>query len=364
VALIINESLLNDLRTLCLEHSKDLRFSLLLGTIEPERKSVTILSAVHFVNAEETAAKKQGFMLTNEELSELQAFKYMLPFNLEIVGLVVYQLEEQAPALLPVINQQIAETKLAQFLVTVGLVAINYYQITPTAPRKISAQTTTFPPSNLLRFIYTLEFETAASVLESQESLKKALYDGIDLYWDKITFNKGANCRLAELEREKRVLDRVIEIQVPCEVKGLGSKTKEGNVFLAIDLHMNFFVTESLKSKSLHEISRELNAAMKQDIMIKLQRAKYDRKIKRLITPEKIPMKFFGFELNGYLSKDNPSRYEYNLCLKLIAHAKLMAALGHTLEARLFLRDMIEYFKVLGKATEIERLTTLLQQLS
>ena len=364
LSLVINEPLLNDLRTICLEHSKDLRFSILLGTIEPERKEVTVLTAVHFRTTEGTTAKEQSIIPTKEELSEIQAFKYMLPFNLEVVGLAVYQLEEQSPTLLPEINRQIAESKFAQFLVTVGLVAINYYQITPTTPRTIAAQTRAFSPSNLLRFIYTLEFETAASVLESQESLKKALYDGIDLYWDEITFNKDAHSRLADLEREKRILDRVIEIQVPCEVKKLDSKTKEGNVFLALDLHINFLVTESLKSRALTEISKELNAAMKQDIMIKLQRAKYDRKIKRLITPQKIPLKFFGFELNGYLSKDNPSKYEYNLCLKLIDHAQLMAELGHTLKARLFLRDLIEYFQILGDQKVIERIMSLIQQMS
>ena len=75
-------------------------------------------------------------------------------------------------------------------------------------------------------------------------------------------------------------------------------------------------------------------------------------------------MKFFGIELNVYLLKDSPSKFEYNLCLSLMKHAKISALIGNELQARIFLRDLNEYFRILDDKEKQKEVFELIAKLS
>ena len=362
MVLIANDSLLSQLKAIRLEHTNKTKFSVLIGTLDPESNDVTAYSVVHFSKLNER--NLLPMFPSDDEFNQFIALKFMLPFNLNLIGLVFYSDEEITEFNMKTLTKKEKELPALKVVVNVGQENIIYYQISDKKPVKLKAQASDLPLNNLLKFIHTMEFETSDEILSNQMKLKKKSFSSIDFLWDKITFNKDENIDLKSFQSMKSPLDKIIEISVPCEYKQLSSKTEEGNVFLAFDLHMNYFVSNALKAKKLLEIKEQLNAVMKQDLQVKLQRAVFDENIKRLILPAKIPLKFFGMELNAYLLKDNPSKFEYDFCLSLVKHAEISALLGYDLQARILLRDLNEYFRILDDKEKQKEISDLLMRLS
>lgn len=362
MSLIIGDKLLNQLRMICLNYDEEVKFSILLGTIDSELKEVTVFSVIHYPKDNPKEITK--ISLADEEINEILALNYMLPYDLEIIGLAFNFENEISDFTLQTLAKITSKIPALKFIVNVQKIAIDYYQISPEKIIKIKANTLEIPVQNLLKFIFTMEFETAVNVLTDQSKLKKTLFDGLDLNWDKITFNFDQSTKLLDIQLAKSPIDRIVEIQIPCEEKKLSSVTKKGNVFLAYDLHINFYVKKSQRSKQLSEITDQLNKALKRDLQVKLQRSYYNKNIKRLITPRKIPLICCSIELNGYLSKEVTSKHEYNFCTKLVNHANLVAKLGNFVQARILLRDLLNYFKELDDKPQQLKIQDLMLQLS
>lgn len=360
MSLLMNDSMLNQLKAIRSEQTDKTKFSILIGTLDPKDNEATAYTVIHFSKPKER--KSSPLFPSNDEFNQLKALKFMLPFNLNIIGIVFYTDEEITEFNLKTLTEKDLPT--LQIVVYVGEEDILYYYISDKKPVKLKAHAFDLQLNNLLKFIHTLEFETSNNILSNQMELKKKSFSSIDTLWDKIAFNKDENTDLKSIQKMKSPLDKIIEISVPCEDKQLSSKTEEGNVFLAFDLHMNYFVSNALRVKKLLELKEQLNAVMKQDLQIKLQRAVFDENIKRLILPAKIPLKFFGMELNAYLLKDNPSKFEYDLCLSLMKHAEISALLGSDLQARILLRDLNEYFRILDDKEKQKEISALLLRLS
>ncbi|MHA1586074.1 MAG: hypothetical protein ACTSUW_01950 [Candidatus Heimdallarchaeota archaeon] len=360
MSLLLNDELLNQLKTVYLDHTDKTKFSILIGTLEPKNNEATALTVIHFSKPNER--NTSPLFPSNDEFNQLKALKFLLPFNLNIIGIVFYTDKEITEFNLKTLTEK--ELPTLQIVVNIGKEDIHYYNVSDKKPMKLEAQAHDLQLNNLLNFIHTMEFETSNKILSNQLELKKKSFSSIDILWDKITFNKDENTDLKSLQNTKSPLDKIIEILVPCEDKQLSSKTEEGNVFLAFDLHMNYFVTNTLRNKKLLEIKEQLNTVLKQDLQVKLQRAVFDKHLKRLILPAKIPLKFFGMELNAYLLKDNPSKFEYNLCLSLIKHAEISASIGYELQARILLRDLNEYFRILDDKEKQKEISELLLKLS
>jgi hypothetical protein len=358
----MNNSLLDQLRKVCLEHVDKTKFSILIGTSDSEKNEVRAYSAIHFPKNSESHLS--SLLPSDDEFNQFKALRFMLPYNLDIIGFAFYTDEEISEFNMKTLISKASDLPAIQFVVNVGQVEILYYQLSEAKPVKLQAQAVDLQVNNLLNFIHTMEFETSDEILTDQMELKKKSFSSIDTLWDKVTFNKKDDFDLVSIQSTKSPLDKIIEILVPCEDQQLTSKTEEGNVFLAFDLHMNFFVSNAMRKKKLSELKDELNKIMKQDLLVKLQRAVFDDKIKRLILPSKIPLKFFGFELNAYLIKDNPSKFEYNLCSSLIKHAEVMALIGNELQARIFLRDLNEYFRILDDKEKQKEISELITKLS
>ncbi len=362
MTLIVDEKLLDHLRLVCLDFNKEVKFSILLGTIDSEIKEVTIFSSIHYKR--ENPKEDPRISLDNNEIDEILALNYMLPYNLDIIGLAFYYEDEISDFTLQTLAKHTSKIPTLKFIINVKKIAIDYYQISTEKIIKIKANTLDIPFQNLIKFIFTMEFETTNNVLSEQDEFKKVLFDGINLYWDKVTFNLNGSTKLQNIQLAKSPIDRIIEIQIPCEEKNLSSATKEGNVFLAYDLHINFYVKKSQRTKQIMEITDQLNKALKRDLQVKLQRSYYDENIKRLITPRKIPINCCTIELNGYLSKEVTSKHEYNLCLKLIEHAIIVAKLGNLVQARILLRDLLNYFKELDEKQKMKKIHDLIKKLS
>ncbi|NHK29843.1 MAG: hypothetical protein FK730_00730 [Asgard group archaeon] len=362
MTLVIDDKLLNQFRMIYLNQNEEVKFSILLGTIDTEIKEVTIISAIHY--PKDNPKEKTKISLTENEVNEIIALNYMLPYNLDIIGLVFYYENEISDFTLQTLAKNTSKIPTLKFIINVKKIIIDYYQISPEKITKIKANTMEIPMQNLLKFIFTMEFETADTVLTEQNKLKKALFDGLDQYWDKVTFNLDQTTKLHDIQLAKSPIDRIIEIQIPCEEKNLSSATKKGNVFFAYDLHINFYVKKSHHSNKLSEITGQLNKALKRDLQVKLQRSFFDENIKRLITPEKIPINCCALELNGYLSKVVTSKYEFNICTRLIEHANIIAKLGNLVQARILLRDLLIYFKELDNESLQLKIQELIKQLS
>jgi hypothetical protein len=362
MTLVIDDKFLNQLRTICLKHSKEVKFSILLGSIDSEIKEVTIFSAIHYTK--DNSKESTKISLTEKEVNEIIAFNYMLPYNLDIVGLAFYYESDISDFTLQTLAKATTKVPSLKFLINVKKIAIDYYQISLDKVSKIKANALEIPVQNLLKFIFTMEFETADKVLTDQAMLKKTLFEGLDLHWDKVSFNLDQSTKLHDIQLAKSPIDRIVEIQIPCKDKELSSATIEGNVFFAYDLHINYYVKKSHRTKQLSEITTQLNKALKRDLQVKLQRSFYDENIKRLITPGKIPLNCCHIELNGYLSKEVTSKHEYDICSKLINHAIIVAKLGNTVQARILLRDLLVYFKELDDEEQQQKIQDSMLQFS
>ncbi|NHJ46371.1 MAG: hypothetical protein FK733_01165 [Asgard group archaeon] len=352
MSFIIDDKLLNQLRMVCVEHGSDVSCSILIGTIDSTINEVAVLSAIHYPRIDD----QKNIKLVMEELMTL---KSMLPYNLNVIGLAFYN--EDKPSKLA---QDILKMIKANFLVNVQQLTIDYYQITDEKITSLKAQTYEIPIENHLSFIHTIEFETSDDVLDNQTKMKKEIFSGLDLNWDKACFSHSTSKPIEEIQLAKNPIDRIIEIQIPCEDKNLSTSTSEGNVFLAFDLHINYYVKKSQKSKQLQEIIDDIYAALKQDIRIKLQRSVFDDKIKRLVSPMKVPIYIDSIELNGYLSLDATSKYEFELCKKLITHATIIDKLGKLKEARILFNCLIDYFKHFNDQTIYLQIKNTMESLS
>ncbi|NHJ84543.1 MAG: hypothetical protein FK734_03725 [Asgard group archaeon] len=362
MALIIDNKLMAQIKSINLEKDNKVKFSVLLGSIDTENSEISIINAIHFPSNDNNSINE--LKLSEDEINQLKSLQYMLPYQLEILGLVFYLEEEVNFETLKELAITVEEIPTLKFIINIQKTEINFYQLSDKKPIKITAQMKEIEFSNPLKFLYTMEFETSSKVLGNPKELKRTLFEGLDYLWDKIDFSKNSASSLLKLQKEKNSLDRTIEITIPSEEKHLKSKTETGKVFLALDLHINIFIPVTMGNKTLSDIQDILNKALKQDLVIKLQRSIFDKEIHRLITPGKIPMDFFGIELNAYLLKENPSKYEYQLCSNLIFHAKKMAQLNEGKQARIFIRDLVTYYQILEDTEKQIELGKLITELS
>ena len=338
MVIIIDTNLSKHLKELNIKKRTELKKSILIGSRNITENKLSIFSVVHFKKTDEN--ELTSLTISDEELNQFKTLKYMLPYLLEIVGIIFYTDKEITDfTIKSCCNKLLTICPITLILIQLPEKTI-YYQIINNKLQEIKIQEESISIENMLSFIYTLEFEAPNEVLKNQSELKKTLYSGIDLHWDKTQFNVNENNSIITLQMKKNPIERIIELMIPSEDKKLTNKTETGKIFLAYDLHMNFYIPTDIKSKKLNEIKPIIKDALKQDLLIKLQRSTFDENDKRLKTPDKISLKFFGIELNTYLSKENPSKYEYDLCNSLIKHADIMALFGFTLQSRILLRDL------------------------
>ncbi|MHA1442005.1 MAG: hypothetical protein ACTSPK_09105 [Candidatus Heimdallarchaeota archaeon] len=318
--------------------------SALLGTADIEKNEVELLSVVHFPPCSE---EPNGSVIPDTVLNQLKSLAFTLPYSMHIVGFVFYLDEEISSFTL----QQIA-TKSEDIgkILTIGCVQnnnLNFYSVSKDKPQKLKVQDKKLKINRLVSLIHTIEFETSDEILKDVTAIKKATLDNLNEHWDIITLNKKSDVLFSSIVAENSQLSRIIEINVPCDDKKLTPQTKKGNIFVALDLHVNLYPMDSQKNKKLIELHSLFNKALTQDLIIKMQRAGFDEEKQILVPPQKIPLKFFNLELNTYLTKTKPSKFEYDLCTSLIYHAKVMAKAGNELQARVLLRDLGDYFREL-----------------
>lgn len=354
MAVIIDSELQKHLKNIpSLELKKKPGITALIGTVDIEKNEVELLSAVHFPKRKD---KPNGSVIPDSILNQLKSLNYTLPYSMYIVGLVFY-LEEEISAF--TLQEITSKLNGISKILTIGCVHnnnLNFYSVSKDKPQKLKVQDKKLKIDRLVSLIHTIEFETSKEILKDITKIKKATIDNLNKHWDIITLNKKSETLFGSIAHENSQLSRIIEINVPCDNKKLTPQTKKGNVFLALDLHINLYPVNLQKNKKLSELHPLFNKALTQDLMIKMQRAVFDKDEEILVTPQKIPLKFFNLELNTYLAKDKPSKFEYDLCSSLIYHAKIMAKAGSELQARVLLRDLSVYFSELKDEEKLEKL--------
>jgi len=354
MAVFIDIDLHNHLTSIPLSKLEpELGVSALLGTVDVAKNEVEILSSIHFPKI---AEKPNGSIIPDGVLNQLKSLNYILPYSLQIVGLVFHLEEEISSFTLQKIATQIEG--LSKIL-TIGCVhnkSMNYYSVSKDKPQKLKVQNKKLKIEKLVSLIHTIEFETSKEILKDISEIKKTMLSNLNEYWGSITLNKDSNSEFISIVTEISQLSRIIEVTVPCDDKKLTPQTKKGNVFMAFDLHINLYPLKSQMKKKLSELYPIFNNALTQDLIIKLQRSVFDEVNEVLIPPQKIPLKFSGLELNTYLANNNPSKFEYDLCTSLIYHAKVIAGSGNDLQARMLLRDLKIYFHELGDKEKMQQI--------
>ncbi|MHA1125797.1 MAG: hypothetical protein ACTSO7_05380 [Candidatus Heimdallarchaeota archaeon] len=356
MAVIIDSDLkkhLKNIPSLALEEEPCV--SALLGTVDIEKNEVELLSVVHFPKCSD---EPNGSILPDSVHNQLKSLNFTLPYSMHIVGLVFYLKDEISSFTLQKIASQLESMGKILTIGCVQIDSVNFYTVSKDKPQKLKVQDKKLKIDRLASLIHTIEFETSNDVLKDLIKIKKATLDNLNEHWDIITLNKKSDVPFKNIIAENSQLSRIIEISVPCDDKKLAPQTKKGNVFIALDLHVNLYPTNSQKNKTLAELHTLFNKALTQDLMIKMQRATFDEDKEILVPPQKIPLKFFNFELNAYLAKKNPSKFEYDLCSSLIYHAKVMAIAGNSLQARVLLRDLGAYFSELEDEEKLKLLGT------
>ena len=342
-----------------LEENKNL-VSILLGTIDTENNEVIALSAFHFLNKNKETIE----LLDDDTINQIKALNKTIPYPMKSLGIVLYNSEELTSDILIELSNKLVELKQMVTIVNVKKSNFNYFSVSKENSSKLKVEQKDIGIENTLSVIHTIEFETKKEILTENIKLKESFVGGLNALWDKVTYNQSENTTIEEIIAEKRFLDRIVEINIPCDEKKLSSKTKSGNVFLAFDLHMNIYPQKNFKSKKLVDLKKFFNSALTQDLIVKLQRSYFDQELKSMIPPSKKRIRFYGLELNSYLSKKNPSKHEFELMNHLINHAKIMCKIGIGFPSRNLLLDLNEYFAVFQDKEKMSKIYEIMQEFS
>jgi hypothetical protein len=359
---IVANNVDEQLRKISQLNNTEVSCSFLIGTINQEENEVEILSAMQFI-PQPSNSTNFGKSTIEEVSQTISSFNIMLPENLSIIGIVIYEdnvkpeeffswkKDRKELSRLICFGQFSNEKKLTLFSLLTKDVDRIKYKIKPVAL------------SNKLSFIYTLEVEIPKKLLGNISELKKTILDIFLSSWNKTSCNRKDELKIRQFCKFENPLERIIEIVIPSEELDFGTATAETKRHLAFDLHSSLYPTKSFMNKTIKMIKPSIKQALKKDLIIKLQRSIYDEREETLLFPKKIPVHFQNIELTGYLSKHNPSRFEYNVCVQLIEHCRMLDKIGDGLAARVLLRDLLTYFSLLEDDEKIEKITQLTKKM-
>ncbi|HUU79519.1 MAG TPA: hypothetical protein VMX55_14325 [candidate division Zixibacteria bacterium] len=362
MTLLLDKELKNQLLELSKQNDYKISFSGLIGYIDIEKNEIKIISSIHFNENKNTEAG--NILLTLDDINQIRSLNIILPFPLRIVGVVFYQEDEITQFTM---NKIIKDLRNISQLAIIGNIrndSLEFYSTSLDKLVKINFEIQDIKIENLFSLIHTIEFEAKEELLSNIQELKKTIVKEMNNLWNLIKYNKKEDRTIKSILSEKKSLDRIIEIIIPCVEKKLTNKTEIGYIFLAFDLHVNIYPTEKIKNKRLIELNDYFNKALNQDLVIKMQRAYYDSNSRALILPKKIPIKLEGLELNAYLSEETPSKFEYNLAKRLIFHSEIMNKLGVTIQSRILLRDLHSYFSHFKDEEIMKKIIDLLDKIS
>ncbi|MEA2070009.1 MAG: hypothetical protein U9O98_01825 [Asgard group archaeon] len=356
MAIKLNKTVNEDCINISSLKGETLKYSLLLGTIDSKIEQISILSAFHFYSEDvEYICKNESNIIKNLEK--------MLPYNITILGILVYSKDTHSQ-LIDQINHY--KEHFPRMILT-GYVQDKMLFLFSGASHKSAKYTYhDFQDTyrNTITFIHTIEFETSQEIAKNPEKLKKSFLNQLKDTWSQTTFKNDKKEKVGQISQKKDYLERIIEISIPCERKKLDSKTKKGNIFLAFDVHGCFYPLKSEFELTLTDISNSILQSLIKDLVIKLQRAGFDKQTSRLDSPKKIEVRTDTFILNTYYSEYYPSKYEYQFCEKLVDHAIILAKLNKKTEARILLGDLIQYFKKFDEIEKVKKLTKRILELS
>ncbi|MBD3189305.1 MAG: hypothetical protein GF308_01605 [Candidatus Heimdallarchaeota archaeon] len=361
MTIIFSQKLQNQLKQIIQKKKeKQIYFSVLIGSIDSENDQISLIAAKHYI---QTKDKKSDLKLSNKELLFIQTLQKMLPLKLSVVG-VMFFTPEITKNELELIGRNIKKIKSLALLAHTTKDSLNIYSITKTELAKLDFEIREIPNNKMIEFIHTVEVEIPEQMKDEELELKKALITGLEKFWDKISFSKPKDTQIKTIFREERAIDRIIEINVPCELKDFASRTKPGMIFLAIDLHVHLYPNKGLMEKTLLDMKELLKQGMIKDLSMKLQRASFDWEEKEIVTPWKLPLSSFGLQLFVYPQKDKISKYEYETCSKFIEFAKFMASIDYQTPARVLLRDLQKYFQTIEDEEKEQQIDKLVLEVS
>ncbi len=341
MTLLVKEDVSKQLKAIANQRKDTKKLSVLIGSVDAQDNKVSVISVIHFIKKPEIF---EDFSIDQDDINQLTSLKYILPYSLEIVGLVFYSKNDFTYEIINKLQKAVTSIKSIITFARCTSKTIDYFTIAKEKAVKLSAKEKELKIESNVSIMHTIECETSAEVIVDISKMKKVLIQSFNDFWSKITFNKDEKSTLISIASEKSPLDRIVEIIVPYEEKGLTTRTGAGNVFLAFDLHMNIYPKESIQEKPLVELKEVFNKAFTRDLIVKLQRSSYDRAIKSLVPPKKTTMRISGVECNTYISKDNPSKFEFDLMVRLIDNAIILRDIEADYFARVLLQDLRAYF--------------------
>lgn len=356
MAIFFNQEIEQQLRRIFRKKKEEqIHFSVLIGNIDRENDEISIITAKHYLQSKN---KKSGLKVSQTELSFIQTLQKMLPVKLSVVGIMFFGKELTKTALKKA-AKKLTKIRSLALLGNITRDSLVFYSTTKDDLPKLDVEIKEISKNKMIEFIHTVEVEIPEQMREEELELKKSLIAGLEEFWDKINFSKPKDTKIKRILKEKRAIDRIIEINVPCELKEFTTRTQPGMIFLAVDLHVHLYPNKGLMEKTLLDLKDLLKQGMIKDLSMKLQRASFDWEEKKINTPWKLPLSSFGLQLFVYPTKEKVSKYEYKTCSKLIEFAKFMASIDYRTPARILLRDLQKYFTKIGdeeKQQQIEKL--------
>ncbi len=357
MTLFIKKDVNKQLKAIANQQKDSIKFSVLIGFVEAQENKVSILSGMHFTKRHENC---EQFTINQDDINQLTSLKYILPYSLEIVGIVFYSNNEFSNEIIGKIKKSVTGLNSIVTFARCTSRTIDYFTITKEKVVKLSFQEKELKIEQNVSIMHTIECETSAEVIVDIAKMKEVLLHNFNDFWSKITYSKDEKSTLISIASEKSPLDRIVEVIIPGDEKGFATRTGTGNVFLAFDLHMNIYPKDSIQRKTLTELKQVFNKAFTRDLIIKLQRSFYDEKIKSLIPPKKTTMRISGIECNTYFSKKNPSKYEFELLVRLIDNAIILQEIEADYFGRVLLQDLRAYFVESEDVDLIKRLDELI----
>lgn len=361
MSLILNQQINRQISEISKLTELTVDYTALIGYLDSKNNKINILSCIHL--PKKLSTSENGF-LDEQDINHLSSYNNLLPYPLSIIGIIFYRDEEITTFSLKKIFD-IVEDNLK--ILTIGNKTENnlsFYTLTKNKFVKLKYEKKDIPIQKIIQLIHTIEFECSEDILINELEMKEKVFNEMNKLWDLVTYSKKEDITVKKIIQERRSLDRIIEAVIPCKEKNLSSKTEKGKAFFAYDLHMNIYPVEEILDLKLSDLNEFFNKALGKDLLVKLQRSEYDKKNRKLIAPNKIPIKFFDIELNAYFSKDKPSKFEFKIMKQLIFHTQIMNKVGFELQSRIALRDIYNYFSNFEDKEILEKITYLITEMT
>ncbi|MFW9924340.1 MAG: hypothetical protein ACFFDW_13745 [Candidatus Thorarchaeota archaeon] len=340
MSVIIDNKLENQILSINNLQLNSIKFGALIGYLDTKNNRIKILKLISFSFDD---INNPDPNINDNDINHLLSLNSTLPNPLEILGILYFNQKVLEIQELIAISHSLNKLKYCKIIATITKELL-LYSVSDEKPMKIVYEKQELSKENLVNLLYTMEFETSENIINNIPKMKEAIFTELKKNWEKVSLKKKGILSLGELSKQKKQLDRILELYINPNEACISTYTDQGKMYLAYDLHMNIYPIEEIKVEPLKNLHEFFLKALSQDLQLKLQRAYFDEENNTLILPKKVRIRFLDLELNAYLSTKNPSKFEFDMLSRILLNATILDELNYKFESRVLLKDLYEYY--------------------